>query len=232
MIEIEGVKVDIPLEDLTLRNKVFLIELEYDLSLWVGVAYNKTVHEALIELLKPLVASRYCAFQETAEAVKNSEYLSVSIVDRGHVFSAFDPIELFKHKYRTIEKLGTIYPNGHNFWGWELSYNRSGVRACISTKALNEVRKEMIKAKMPDKASTRGRKSIEVFQYKFFPKEQGAKSAWNLIKSYPSVSAAAKSIRKGSAGNISIACVDPTKTAYGYKWSHSPEAVFPSHKKN
>lgn len=204
-------------DDAPKRNVVYTIEFSSDFSILVYHAYNKSVAKSLAELAKLVKAGRLF-HQDTLEAFRTSETLTINVESAEDLTLE----ELITKKFEIINKYDTIHPKGHNLWSIELYGLDFPKRLAIKCLGRAHCPGGVIKSESPRK----GRPKKAIYQYALTRDIHTGQVLWVLQTRWPSLTDLKKMHKGWSPGNISAACADPTKTAYGFKWSHEPDAIF------
>lgn len=208
MLQLNGVQVDIPKMDLYKDYAVFTIEFESDCKLLVCHTCETPVKAALNSVIDKIRCASSAYLPSTMEALANSKYITVQV---------YQPKELaqcsvLNLKYELIEKYNTFTPGGHN-----IPY----------TPGQKPLEKQIVKDLMLKTAATmfsnlvgskRGRTPRPVYQY------ERKNSVWQLKKKFERLSDVTGDVPEANLSNICLCCKEPTRTAYGFKWSYSGNA--------
>lgn len=210
MIKLRGIQVDIDPDYLGTNYVVFTVEFENDCKVLVCHTCETPLRVALSTLLDKIIRGDSSYLPATMVALAKSKYITVQVTRPAES----TPFDVFKLKYELIESYNAFAPGGHNI---PYTYGQATIEKQMAKRAiLRQV------AGLFDKSEyhkPKGRTPKPVYQY------GRVLSVWRVIKSYPSLSAVAKEMPDICISNISMCCKDPQRTAYGYKWSYSPDAV-------
>lgn len=220
---ISGVSVNATQADLQKRNVAYSLEFDHDFTILMHHALNQTVEESLSKLFEQIQRHVFYT-QSTYDALLISHSVTLNIESE----ACLSQQDLILAKFRSIQKYDCIYPKGHNLWALEVcmtDFSRS-----LANKALIKIKQEEADAcRVRDglkPRSRRGRKKKPIYQFQYGPKDPNTGSHWKLIEEWESSSELKKVHPNWSMGNISSACNNPAKGAYGFKWSHNPDTIF------
>lgn len=233
---------DISDDDAYKSYTLFIVEFEYDMRIMVcHTRRSNTIWQSLRQLVIDLEgsSSRYSA--EAKQAFKLSKYLTVTLpteADLAPLKEDDRPNAMYHLKYELVKKYKSYFPYGYNhlYLDKPCKTELQHVQRCVNSiqqdlsntegMALRDlVEREQYKIRQLT-GQKRGRKCVPVYQYKYLPdyKQEGRK--WQVIRRWTSLIAIREEHPTWQISNISSACADPTRTSYGFKWSHDPDANF------
>ena len=207
MIKIANIEVQASEADLNESDVVFTITFESDLKALICHAHHRPVREALEELLTNIQNEPYYTLELT-EALEQSAFIIISVDHQKYPSLS----ALINRKFELIKENNTLVPSGHNLWLMEYSVvglPKALVRKCLMTDR-------------PKKSAGRNKKPV----YQYAKRTDGSIERWILFAKWPSITDLCKTYPSYSRGNISSACNNPSKTAYGFKWSYSQDEIF------
>lgn len=216
MIKIADVSIEASEADVLTRNAVFTITFESNLKAMVCHAFNETIHEALLRLISLLKKGVYYG-EEAAQALKESAFIMLKIEQKGFLLEK----DLVYYKFRLIKKYDSIFPNGYNLW--PIEYRVLGLHKSIVAQVFNAINSEDNSFGEGPKLK-KGRKPKTIYQYALRP--CGNSTEWACIKAWEGTPSILQVYPNWSAGNISSACNNSRKVAYGFKWSYLPDMTF------
>lgn len=199
-------------DQLNIQDAIFILDFDFDCkALICATKPGQTVRQAICNLITQARSNSGKLFPETISAILNSECIGVTALEQ-----SLTKEELITRKYELIEQYGTYMPLGHN------SLFTEDPSKLAKQLALDLNRKicSKINGVSNNKCDGRGRPSTPVFQYnKIQGNSINPETTWHLEKEWPSLKAIIEANPQWNASNISWACKDIARTAYGYKWS-------------
>lgn len=219
MLLINKKQVDIREDQFNLQDAVFIMDFDFDCTSFVCTTKpGQAIGYTISNLIRQARNNSGKLLPEIINSILNSECIYVTVIDY-----SLSPERLITRKYELIEQYSTYTPLGHN----SLLTERSSKLAKRLAFDLNRRVCARINGVTTDKRDGRGRPSTPIFQYnKIQGNSINPETTWYLEKEWPSLKAVIEANPKWNASNISWACKDIDRTAYGYKWSQQEVEQF------